>query len=116
MGQFHTDFDMDGSAGDIKAIDSIFLSKKNYCDKLKSVDEEGNDITDYHIRMKGIPEDCIKYKANQEYGGDLMALYNDLYEGKTLEFDLLAVKPKFQMCKNMTIISRTTFKRKVCIK
>lgn len=116
LGQFHTDFDMDGSAGDIKAIDSIFLSKKNYCDKLKSVDEEGNDIIDYHIRMKGIPEDCIKYKANQEYGGDLMALYNDLYEGKTLEFDLLAVKPKFQMCKNMTIISRTNFKRKVCIK
>lgn len=116
LGQFHTDFDMDDACGDIKAIDSIFLSKKNYCDKLQSLNKDGEIITDYHIRMKGIPEDCIKYKADNEYGGDLMALYNDLFEGKTLEFDLLAVKPKFQLCKNMEIISRTTFKRKVCIK
>jgi len=116
LGQFHTDFDMKGSAGDIKAVDSIFLSKKNYLDRLKSVDKEGNEITDYHIRMKGIPEDCIKFKADKEYDGDLMALYNDLYEGKTIEFDLLAVRPKFEMCKNMEIISRTTFKRKITIK
>ena len=116
MGQFHTDFDMDKSVGDIRAVDSIFLSKKNYIDKLKSKDKEGNIIYDFHFRMKGIPDDCIKYKANQEYDGDLMALYNDLYNGKTIEFNLLAVKPKFQLCKNMTIISRKKFNRKVCIK
>ena len=58
----------------------------------------------------------LKFKADKEYDGDLMALYNDLYEGKTIEFDLLAVRPKFQLCKNMTIISRTSFKRKVSVK
>ena len=113
MGQFHTDFDMDGAVGDIHAVQSIFLGKKCYIDKLEAEDKDGNKIYDYHIRMKGVPADCIKYKANQEYGGDIVKLYNDLYEGKELTFNLLAVRPKFELCKNMTIISRKTFNRKI---
>ena len=90
MGQFHTDFDMDGAVGDIHAVESIFLGKKCYIDKLEAEDKDGKKIYDYHIRMKGVPADCIKYKANQ-----------------------LAVRPKFELCKNMTIISRKTFNRKI---
>ena len=113
MGQFHTDFDMDGAVGDIHAVESIFLGKKCYIDKLEAEDKDGKKIYDYHIRMKGVPADCIKYKANQEYGGDIVKLYKDLYEGKELTFNLLAVRPKFELCKNMTIISRKTFNRKI---
>ena len=113
MGQFHTDFDLKGSVGDIHATESIFLGKKCYVDKLQGYDKDGNEVNDYHIRMKGVPSDCIIYKAQQEYGGDIIALYKDLYDGKELTFNLLAVKPKFEMCKNMTIISRTQFNRRI---
>ena len=113
MGQFHTDFDLDGSVGDIHAVRSIFLGKKCYVDELEGYDDQGNVINDYHIRMKGVPSDCIIYKAEQEYGGDIIALYKDLYDGKELTFNLLAVRPKFEMCKNMNIITKTTFNRKI---
>ena len=63
--------------------------------------------------MKGVPEDSILYKAEHEYGGDVMALYQDLYDGKEVTFNLLAVRPKFEMCKNMNIISKTKFDRKI---
>tara|TARA_R110002126_G_scaffold291104_1_gene450429 strand:- start:155 stop:3589 length:3435 start_codon:yes stop_codon:yes gene_type:complete len=113
MGQFHTDFDLKGSVGDIHATESIFLGKKCYVDKLQGYDKDGNEVNDYHIRMKGVPSDCIIYKAQQEYGGDIIALYKDLYDGKELTFNLLAVRPKFEMCKNMNIITKTKFDRKI---
>jgi len=126
MGQFHTDFDLKGSVGEIHAVDSIFLGKKCYVDKLQGYDKDGKELVDYHIRMKGVPEDCIKFKANEEYGGDVMALFKDLYDRvytgsgdkkingvDGLTFNLLAVRPKFEMCKNMTIISKTVFNRKL---
>ena len=113
MGQFHTDFDLNGSVGEIHAKRSIFLGKKCYIDELIGYDKEGNELIDYHIRMKGIPNDCIIHKAEQEYGGDVIALYKDLYDGKELTFNLLAVRPKFEMCKDMNIISRTKFDRKI---
>jgi hypothetical protein len=129
MGQFHTDFDLDGSVGDIHAVRSIFLGKKCYLDEIQALieDEEGINggfdletgemincyATDYHVRMKGIPCDCIWYKANTEYGGDIVALYKDLYDAKELTFNLLAVRPKFEMCKDMNIITKTKFERKI---
>jgi len=116
MGQFHTDFDLDGSVGDIHAVDSIFLGKKCYVDKLQGFDADGKELTDYHIRMKGVPSDCIIYKANEEYDGDIIALYKDLYDGKELTFNLLAVRPKFEMCKDMNIITKTKFNRKIRFK
>ena len=63
--------------------------------------------------MKGIPDDCIKYMADKEYDGDVMKIYKDLYDGKEITFDLLAVRPKFEFKKNMTIIHRTKFNRKL---
>ena len=113
MGQFHTDFDLDGSVGDIVAVKSIFLGKKAYVDKLKSKDKDGNDIYGYHIRLKGVPESSIKYKADQDYGGDVFKIYEELFAGNQIEFDLLAVKPKFELKRDMTIVSKREFKRKV---
>ena len=117
MGQFHTDFDMNKSCGEITAVDSVFLGKKCYCDKLKSVDKNGTDIYDYHVRMKGIPNDCIIDKANKEFNGDIIALYNYLYENpEGLEFNLLACRPKFEFHKNMTISSKQKFNRRIKFK
>ena len=117
MGQFHTDFEMSKEKKpktDIFAIESIFLGKKAYIDKLQAFDKDGKELIDYHIRLKGIPNDCIIHKANEkEYGGDLMKLYNDLYEGKTITFNLLAVRPKFEVLKNMHIITKQKFNRRV---
>jgi len=113
MGQFHTDFDMDGAEDEIVAIESIFLGKKAYIDKLQSKDKNGKEIIDYHIRLKGIPNDSIIHKANTDYGGDLMKLYNDLYEGKKITFNLLAVRPKFEIMKNMMIITKQKFNRSI---
>jgi hypothetical protein len=63
--------------------------------------------------MKGVPEDSILYKAEMEYGGDVMAIYKDLYNGVELEFDLLAKKPKFELKSDMTIVSKASFIRKI---
>jgi len=113
MGQFHTDFDLDGSVGDIVASESIFLGKKCYIDKLTANDKDGNELVDYHIRMKGVSTNCIKFKGDAEYDGDYMKMFNDLYDGKTLEFNLLAVAPSFELRKNMTIRSRKKFSRRI---
>ena len=113
MGQFHTDFELDDSVGEIVAIESIILGKKCYLDKLYGKDKDGKELTDYHIRMKGVSSNCIRYKADKEYGGDCVKMFNELYDGKTLEFDLLAVGVSFEMCANMSIKSRKQFKRRI---
>lgn len=101
LGQFHTDFEFSGSyhtvngklvkvgdsmdsVGEIQARESYFIAKKTYLDKL--VDEAGQEC--YHIRLKGIPAKCIQAKCDEDYHGSPMGLYKDLYEGKTVSFDL----------------------------
>ena len=115
MGQFHTDFDMKKAKkhAPIVAIESIFLGKKCYIDKLQSVDKVGKTINDYHIRMKGVPCGSIKHKAEHEYDNDIMKIYKSLYDGDKISFDLIAVKPKFELCKNMNIITKTSFDRMI---
>ncbi|CAK4090897.1 unnamed protein product [Aphanomyces euteiches] len=41
MGQFHIDFDLKGSEGEVYSKESIFLGKKNYLDVLAC---DGNDV------------------------------------------------------------------------
>ena len=113
MGQFHTDFDLKGSVGEIKAVQSIFLGKKAYIDKLEGKDKNGNTIIDYHIRMKGVPDSSITYLANKDYDGNVMKIYEELFNGKEITFNLLAVKPKFDLARDMTISSKSKFDRKV---
>ena len=112
MGQFHTDFDLDGCVGEIHAVESIFLGKKCYIDKLEGLDKDGNVLHDYHIRMKGVPEKSIVYKAETDYDGDLISLYRDLYNGDKIQFDLLANgQIKFEMAGDGSVFNRKDFKR-----
>ena len=115
MGQFHTDFELDGAEEEIYAVDSVFLGKKCYCDRLKSKDKDGNEVLGYHIRMKGVPAESIIYKANEEFDGDVIKLYNKLYDdSEGLEFDLLCgSRVRFEFNKNMTINNKNEFKRRV---
>ena len=118
LGQFHVDFKMlnrDGSAmkdsngkdfvmfnpdgtrmkddkgKDVKcdpfAVNGIFLGKKSYCDELMV---EGYNEVSYHVRMKGIPAKSLWHKIDTEYGGNPMKLYDYLYEGNPVTFDLTA--------------------------
>ena len=114
MGQFHTDFDMAGSAGEIKAVESIFLGKKCYIDKLQSVDKNDNIIHDFHIRMKGIPCDSIKHYAKNN-NMDIMDLYKKLYDGEEITFDLCCdgKKISFDFKNNMEISTINLFERKI---
>ena len=61
LGNFHTEFEMTGAKSEIYAIESLFLAKKVYLDRLESVDENSNTIHDYHIRLKSAPTSCVKH-------------------------------------------------------
>lgn len=124
MGQFHVDFslknDEEVECKNVVSTESIFLGKKCYADKLRGeIKNEENGETEYvygyHVRMKGVSNASIQHKADTEYEGDLMKIYEDLYNGKTLTFDLLAGGDKvcFQYNKDMTISTASEFTRKI---
>ena len=76
MGTFHVDFDPLKGGEKVKgAVDCWFIAKKMYADKLLGV----NGGEGYHLRMKGIPSDLIKY----EY-------YEKIFNDEPFTFDLLS--------------------------
>ena len=95
--QFHTDFDLDGAAGDIYATKSIFLGKKSYIDVLESVDQEGNTISGTHIRLKGITSAGMEHMAKtySPCGSipDYFEMYSDLATGTQLDIVLNPFNP-----------------------
>lgn len=102
LGQFHIDFDpLPGNEEILGAIESWFLAKKMYADKL--LGEKGN--IGYHQRMKGIPGDLIEWDH-----------YRRLYNGDTIEYDLLANGHVSFEIKNGTISSRLEMKREIKVK
>jgi len=105
MGQFHVDFDLKGSEGNIYAKESIFLGKKSYLDILAC---DGNDVQGFHIRMKGIPSKLLESDSYEKY--------MELYHGNELEFDLSDVCPIKVNNKTQRITTRLNFKRKLSFK
>ena len=127
LGQFHIDFEMNNKDIDEDTIysdESLFLMKKCYIDKLKGFNKKTKKWeTDYHIRMKGIPESSILLKAHQDYNDDPIKLFEDLYNGTPLEFNLIkgfengkeVNKMKLEH-KNYDIYSKSKFDRKITIR
>lgn len=78
MGQFHCDFSFPSDVTPV-AIESIFVGKKCYLDKVECCQ---NDKRVYfnHIRMKGIPTIAV------EQCGDPVKVYKDLLKGEGIEF------------------------------
>ena len=89
LGQFHNDFD-----GGNYAVESWFLGKKAYLDKL--------DTGKYHVRMKGVPGAAIE---NEE------ETYKRLYNGEKMEFDITKGSTKFNFNKDFTVRTNNDFKR-----
>ncbi|GMF15046.1 unnamed protein product [Phytophthora fragariaefolia] len=102
MGQFHVDFDLAGSKGNIFARESIILGKKSYLDVLAC---DGNDATGLHIRMKGIPSKLLE--------GDACATYMKLFNGQSVSFDLTELCSININSKSQSVSKRTSFVRSV---
>ena len=113
LGNFHVDFDMKGATTEIYAKESLFLGKKTYIDILESTDKNGNIINSEHVRMKGIPTECIQYYAEQN-NITILDVYKQLYDNGIIEFDLTNDGNKFVCRKNKdhTISNITDFTRK----
>ena len=115
MGQFHTDFDLDGAKSEtIIATESIFVGKKTYLDKLEGICKKtGEVLVDYHIRCKGVPSKSIKY-LEEKTGKSLIDIYKQMLNGDDVEFDLTCdgMAIKFDV-KNMSVFTKPEFKRKL---
>ncbi|GMF37454.1 unnamed protein product [Phytophthora fragariaefolia] len=102
IGQFHVDFDLAGSKGNIFARESIILSKKSYLDVLAC---DGNDATGLHIRCKGIPSELLER--------DTYATYMKLFNGQSVSFDLTELCSININSKTQSVSKRTSFVRSV---
>lgn len=120
LGQFHTDFKLDGAKGDIYAVKSIFLGKKSYIDCLESVDKDGNKITGFHTRMKGMTEDGLEHSAKKYGTESYFGLYKDLANdvGVRMLLNPLNVEQNKQKVlfefKNGNVSTKRPFYRDVC--
>ena len=106
MGCFHSDFD---EIPDAIADVHISLGKKMYYDRL--VNEKGDKSE--HFRMKGIPQIVIKNTAEKQFDGNVMALYEYLYNGNSLTFDCLDGRVAFNFTRSGRIEYVANFTRKV---
>ena len=112
MGNFHDDFDSDILEGTPYSNRSVFLGKKCYIHELKS--KESPDKVDYHIRLKGIPNTSI---LDYCYNNNLtpLELYDKLYEGEVIKFDLTCggKKINFKFNNDMSITTLDEFSREI---
>ena len=110
LGQFHCDFPPINGHDEMPwSIEAFFLMKKMYIHKI--TDSSGE--IDYVIRGKGVTLKSILYLAEEQFEGDVMKLYEALYNGETKTFDLTKGQPCFQLNKNMTVTTLNEFKRKI---
>jgi hypothetical protein len=126
LGQFHNDLTayFDGIEYNCESEKCIILGKKAYLDVLKidfdceknkqiiknnklNIDELKTKKTN-HVRLKGIGEFCV----NRNYN-DVVKVYEDLYNGKKLDFDLTKGSVKFSITNMNNIIQRDNFIRQV---
>ena len=136
LGQFHCDFEnIENDASMPVSVKSFFLGKKSYIDMLQ--DDKQNIA--FHVRMKGIPADCLVRTANSLFpdsipvklaGGlfkpeinegpdasySIFELYKYLFDGNAIEFELVSAStPRFQFNNNRTITSKKSFTRNIHI-
>lgn len=93
FGQFHSDFShKNKKCTDVIATKSIFLGKKAYIDYLEGTLPDDKKEYCIHARMKGINEISLYNKANEydleKIEDKVFKIYEDLSEGKQLEFIL----------------------------
>ena len=87
----------------------ISLGKKMYYDELTN--DKGEHAE--HFRMKGIPNNVIINHAKQYFNNSVKSLYEYLYEGNEITFNLNATAIRFVMEKTGEIKHKNKFLRKV---
>ena len=107
MGQFHDDFDE--LKHNPRAIVHISAGKKMYYDKLTN---DKGEIAE-HFRLKGVPQQCIINTAAKLFNGSVQALYEALYNGESIDFDLLDGKVCMVMDKRGNVHYKSNFNRAV---
>jgi hypothetical protein len=112
LGNFHIDFELKGADSEIYATDSIFLGKKCYIDRLECVNKNNDIVNGYHIRMKGISTESINHYCNVENITPI-ELYNNLYKGDEITFDLTAGKTIFKYNNIGSVKTVSEFTRKI---
>ena len=114
MGQFHNDFDSK-YLENIHSQELIILGKKSYIDLLDgNIKDKKERDTDFHIRLKGIPNNTILQHASNEKITPI-ELYKKMFEGEEINFDLTNKQDnkKFKMGKDYTIETKNEFDRKI---
>lgn len=102
--QFHVDFKIEGSglsADKIVSMQSVFVDKKIYLDMLVGYDGY-NIYHDVHKRCKGIKEQALYDKVEEDYDNDWVAMYLFMAtkkEGEYINFDMTS-KGKHPYFKN----------------
>jgi len=121
LGRFHSDFQ--GKGKDYTnpvSTEFIAVGKKAYYDRLmvhlKTIPEEErtreNGVFYDHVRLKGIPTDCIvRYAEDNQM--TVRDIFVQMLEGKVFEFDLVKGSIRFEMTKSFETKTRTSFLRKV---
>lgn len=99
--QFHIDFDPPQTFEKDEVVkgacESYFVMKKVYADQL--VGDKGS--IDYHMRLKGIPIDLVKYEN-----------YKQIYDGESVTFNMLDGHTSF-FYKNGQVGSRFSMTREI---
>ena len=86
LGQFHNDFNLKNSIGEVYATRSIFLGKKCYIDEMEGENDKGEIIKDYHFRLKGITQEGVNYTIKKEFNNDAFKMFKFLMSGKKINF------------------------------
>jgi hypothetical protein len=120
IGQFHCDFSFPYSDHNIDAKNPhtiysekfIAGGKKMYIDRIVCEMENGQKHYAYHCRLKGIITKSIFIKA-KEMKTDAMGIYERMYDGEKMKFDLQAGGKCMNSLRDYSIERCTEFMREV---
>jgi hypothetical protein len=117
MGQFHSDFELkdsnDKKCKDVIAVRSIFLGKKSYVDELEGINDKGEKLIGYHVRMKSIPSKTLEFTCKDLKYKNMYDMYLDLYNNVKIECDLTndGKRANFKMNKDYSVNTLSYFIR-----
>lgn len=110
LGQFHSDFPAIKDHKEMPwSVESYYIMKKMYVHKIT---DSTKDI-DYVIRGKGLTLSSIIHARDRWFNGNILNLYNALYNEKALQFDLTKGQPMLTMNKDMSVSTNNYFQRTV---
>ncbi len=125
FGQFKSDFNIDYYDEEkeemIKFINVISkrliaLGKKCYIDELEGTNiKTGEKVIKYHIRLKGVSNESIYHACDKLNLKNPMEIYEKLYNGEKINFDLTVDGKKiiFKFNKDYTVSTVSDFNRNI---